>query len=520
MSLQKSNLPCPNPRCGSSNGYAEYSDGGYCFVCRTKFKPEGGDNIDDIVQSYSQQYIPWRGLTTKTMEFFGAKTLVKDTGEPYALICPYGPHGHNLRFYEPNGNKYKFEGDASRTQLAGQDKFPAGSAKAITIYEGAIDAYSGYQLLGSKYPSVGVKSSASALKECQQQHEYLNSFDNIYLCFDSDAPGRKAAAQVAKLFDFNKVFQIKMPDGALGQRQDVNDFLRADKYKEFNNLWWSAKKFVPEGILATHAEVWDLISTRQKEALCAYPWPTLQEMTYGMFGGQFNVIKAPTKIGKTEFLSHIEYEVLKKTDYNIGVIHIEDRKDITPKRYATYELGKTCHLPDSFVTNEEIYEAYQRAVRRDNRVHYYSHFGSKDPEVILDTIRFLVTVCNCKFVFLDHITLVISGLADDDERRALDRIATSLATMTNDLDFVCQAISHVNDNGQSRGSRTIEHTAHTIISLSRNKLAEDELERNTTYVTVEGNRTGGLSGPAGKLIFDRATWRMNEPEFEDTAARL
>lgn len=385
--------------------------------------------------------------------------------------------------------------------------------------EGALDAYSIYQLLGSKYPAVGVRSASSALKECQQHREYLNSFENIYLCFDNDPPGKKAALEVAKLFDFNKVFNIIMPV-VNGKREDPNDLLQQGKYKEFNSLWWNAKKFVPEGIITSHSEIWELISSRSPDPLCSYPWPTIQDMTYGLFPGQFVVIKAPTKIGKTEFISHIEYEVLTKTDYNIGVIHIEDRKDITPKRYATYQLGKTCHLPDSFITNEEIYEAYKAAVRRDNRVHIYSHFGSKDPDVILDTIRFLVTVCGCKFIFLDHITLVISGLADDDERRALDRIATSLATMTNDLDFCCVAISHVNDNGQSRGSRTIEHTAHTIISLSRNKNAEDETERNTTLVTLEGNRFCGLTGPAGRLLFNRETWRMNEELFDDPALKL
>lgn len=515
--LIKANLPCPNPRCDSSDAYSEYEDGGYCFSCRTKFKKEGGDTVIDT--QYNLQYTPWRNITIDTFKFFGAQTMVSNDGEPFAVRLPFGPKGYNIRYYDPsrnpNNNRYKFEGDASTALLAGQDKFPAGCAKAITVYEGALDAYSGYQLLGSKYPSVAVRSSSSALKECQQQREYLNSFDQIYLCFDNDNPSQKATRQVAKLFDFNKVFVVKMPPDI-----DVNDMLMTGRAKEFNSLWWNAKRLVPEGIISANTEVWDLISTRQREALARYPWPTLQEMTYGMFAGQFIVIKAPTKIGKTEFISHIEYEVLKNTDYNIGVIHIEDRKDITPKRYATYELGRTCHLPDSFVTNEEIYEAYQRAVRRDNRVHYYSHFGSKDPEVILDTIRFLVTVCGCKFIFLDHITLVVSGLADDDERRALDRIATSLATMTNDLDFVCQAISHVNDNGQSRGSRTIEHTAHTIISLSRNKQAEDDFERNTTLVTLEGNRTSGLTGPAGRLLFDRETWRMTEQMHEDAAARL
>lgn len=513
----KSNLPCPNPLCPSSDGYAEYEDGGFCFVCRKKFKKEGGNTVEDT--RYSQQYISWRGIDAKTFEFFQAKALVTADGKPFALQIPYGSTGHNLRFFDPVGPKYKFEGIPTSTLLAGQDQFPAGSAKAITIYEGGLDAYSGFQMLGSKYPSVGVKSSSSAGKECALQRDYLNSFEQIYICFDNDIPGQKAAREVAKLFDFNKVFHIKMPIQD-GKHVDVNDMLQAGKYKDFNNLWWNAKRLVPEGIISTNNEVLQIMRERPPQALCEYPWPTLQGMTYGLFDNQFVLIKAPTKIGKTEFISHIEYQVLKTTDYNIAVIHIEDAKDITPKRYATYELGKTCHLPDSFVPDQERDEAYLRAVRRDNRVHYYSHFGSKDPDVILDTIRFLVTVCGCKFVFLDHITLVISGLADDDERRALDRISTSLATMTNDLQFCCVAITHVNDNGQSRGSRAMEHLAHTLISLKRDKLSLDEKEKNTTHVMVEGNRKGGFTGFAGSLIFNRETWRMTEDDGDLAKALL
>ena len=527
----KSNLPCP---CGkSSDAFAEYTNGGHCFSCGRNFfhnKDRGGSYEIDTspvlpevpsvlgtssrhsrrfdLSSLNRQFMDWRGVTKKTFEFFNAPVYTDSEGKPLYLAYPYGTIT-NVRNIHPTGreDKWDCQGDEAGGTLSGMERFSAGSAQAITICEGAHDGYSAFQMLGSKYPVVGVRSAGSALAECTKHRDYINSFPKIYLCFDNDDPGQKALHKVAKLFDFDKVWHVR-----LSKHNDVNEYLQAKDEGEFVKVWWAAKKIVPEGIVSSHQEVWDLISARQKDALANYPWPTLQEMTYGLFAGQFVIIKAPTKVGKTEFISHIEYEVLKNTDYNIGVIHIEDRKDITPKRYATYELGRTCHLPDSFATNEEIFEAYQKAVKRDGRVYYYSHFGSKDPDVILDTIRYLVTVCGCRFIFLDHITLVISGLADDDERRALDRIATSLATMTNDLDFCCVAITHVNDNGQSRGSRTIEHTAHTIITLARNKASEDDIERNTTKVSIEGNRICGLTGPAGTLYFNRDTWRLDEPK--------
>jgi hypothetical protein len=71
-------------------------------------------------------------------------------------------------------------------------------------------------------------------------------------------------------------------------------------------------------------------------------------------------------------------------------------------------------------------------------------------------------------------------------------------------------ISHVNDNGQTRGSRNISKIAHTVIDISRDKLAESEEIRNTTFLTVEKNRFGSKTGPGGKLFFDPVTFKIND----------
>ena len=45
-----------------------------------------------------------------------------------------------------------------------------------------------------------------------------------------------------------------------------------------------------------------------------------------------------------------------------------------------------------------------------------------------------------------------------------------------------------------KGSQQISATATTNIILRRNKMAEDEIERNTTYVDITKNRTIGITG--------------------------
>jgi twinkle protein len=92
---------------------------------------------------------------------------------------------------------------------------------------------------------VSVKNgAASALKDCKQQFEWLNSYDNIVICFDNDEAGLKASNQVAELFGNKaKVFRGKR------NRKDACDYLVASEEKEFNDAWWSADQYVPDGII-------------------------------------------------------------------------------------------------------------------------------------------------------------------------------------------------------------------------------------------------------------------------------
>ena len=77
--------------------------------------------------------------------------------------------------------------------LFGQNLFKSGG-KYITIVEGEIDAMSVYEMLGSKWAVVSIKNGVqSAVQNCKQHLEYLNSFENVVVCFDTDKPGVEAS---------------------------------------------------------------------------------------------------------------------------------------------------------------------------------------------------------------------------------------------------------------------------------------------------------------------------------------
>lgn len=455
--------------------------------------------------SYSYQYIPLRGITKETMAAYNVQTKVDDEGTPIEIAFPYNTD--TLKIRRLDEKTFYSKGDMKNATLFGKDKFSKGSAKSITITEGEFDALSVYQMLGSAYPAVSVRSATSAAADCSKERDYLNSFDKIYLCLDNDEPGKKAKAAIARLFDFNKVYDVD-----LSEFKDANEYLENGKSDVFRRIWWNSRRFLPEGILSSFSEFDNIIDTVKAKDAVSFPFPTVQEMTYGIRTGEVVLVTALEGIGKTEILRAIEYHLLKTTDSNIGVIHLEEDKERLLKGLAGYELKQPAHLPDVPLSREEIKEALHKCIRIDNRLHIYNHFGSDDPDVILDIIRFLVASCNCRYVFFDHITMAVSGLGDEDERKALDYISTRLAMMVKELDFALILVSHVNDEGKTRGSRNISKIADCWIHLDRDQQAPTEEQRNTTHLTFRKNRFGARTGPGGKLLFDLSTFMIEEAD--------
>jgi hypothetical protein len=62
----------------------------------------------------------------------------------------------------------------------------------------------------------------------------------------------------------------------------------------------------------------------------------------------------------------------------------------------------------------------------------------------------------------DLISLAVTGLGGDRERQALEYLSARLEIMTQELDFGLIMVSHVNDFGQTRGSRMIARIATSV----------------------------------------------------------
>ena len=513
--------------CGSTDGNSLYDDGHtHCFVC-------GKTTFSDDTERYSKKEtnkvkqleikgivksIPDRGITQQTCEKFG---VTQDDGKHYYPYTDESGAVVACKSRTVADKSFSIAGNFGRASLFGQHLFHS-SGKYVTVYEGELDALAGYQLTGSQWPSVSIRNGAqAALKDCKAQYEWLNSFDNIVICFDADEPGQKAAKEVAELFG-QKAKIVKHKSGY----KDACEYLQAGATKEFVNEWWKAETYIPDGIVNA-ADLWETICTPEPAAEAQYPWKGLNKLLYGLRKAELITVTAGSGLGKSQFLREILYHLLKTTDWKIGGLFLEESTRKTARSIMSLHANKLLHLPDTPVTEQELKDAFD-ATLGTNRVFLFDHFGSTDIDNIANRIRYMAKACDCRVVFLDHISIAISGADLGDERKMIDNMMTKLRTLVQELEVTLICVSHLrrpqgnagHEDGQAvslsqlRGSGAIAQLSDAVITLERNSMAENESERHRTRVAVAKNRFSGFTGPACDLQYVKETGRMMEIEDE------
>lgn len=187
-------------------------------------------------------------------------------------------------------------------------------------------------------------------------------------------------------------------------------------------------------------------------------------------------------------------------------------------------------------SDEEWNRYFDILYTEDNkdRVWIHAHFGTNDIEEIFSKLRFMIVGCNCKWVVVDHLHMIVSSLAEGDERRAIDNIMTRFRCLVEETGVGLILVSHLrrvdgnkgHENGietslsHLRGSQSIAQLSDCVLSLERNQQSDNMDEANTTKVRVLKSRYTGDVGLATSLLYDRETGRLSEIETGDLSHSL
>lgn len=514
----------PCPKCGSSDACGVFSDGHrFCYSCNTYFRPDGSVKSEGV--RVSKDCIPLGELEEVSLT---KRCISKDTcskfkyfstvykGKPCQVACYYDDSGNlvgqKLRFPDKS---FAVLGSISN-RLYGSQLWASG--KKIVITEGEIDCLTVSQLQGNKWPVVSIPNGAQGAKKAIEANlEYLGNFEEVILMFDMDDPGRKASEECAKILPAGKAYIANLPC------KDPNECLSEGKGPEVLQAVWNAKPYRPDGIVSG-TDLYEKCVTDIDDLKDSveYPWVALQNKTKGVRHGELYVFTSGSGMGKSTILRELEYYFGVHRGELCGIVALEESTRKTGMELMSIHLSKRLILNPECADEDERSRAFSETIGNGN-FFLYDHFGSLDSGNLLSKLRYMIVSLGCKRIFLDHISIVVSGMdADEDggERKAIDKLMTNLRSLVEETGATMFVVSHLkrpekkgHEEGaqvslsQLRGSGAIAQLSDMVIGLERNQQGDNP---NVLTLRVLKNRFCGLTGVSGYLEYDPETGRLKD----------
>ena len=512
----KGHLPCQS--CGSSDCLADYGDHTYCFVCDEYIKcQEHEDKLSQITDFILGEIkaLKKRGINASTAKKWDYRTAIH--GEGTVQVANYRDGGKEITGQKVRkADKTFFWTGTKSNKFWGQHKWKGG--RRLVVTEGEIDALTVSQLGECKWPTVSVPNGAQSAKNIFKKNiEWLEKFDQVVICFDQDDEGQKAAEECAVLLSPGKVFVVSLP------LKDANEMLMEGRVDELTSALWEANPWRPDGIVGVD-EVWENYLRTEIEDSYQYPFNGLNEKLRGIRKQEIVCITAGAGQGKSQVAKEIAFHLIQNS-LKVGYVALEESNLKTLIGLLSLHLNTPYHLNKITSEDKDKMEWAIKDLHLPDKLHFYDHWGSLDEDNLMARLRFLAKGFDCDFIVLDHISIVVSGLDTNDERRTIDVLMTKLRSFVQETQVGLIIISHLKkpfgakgyeEGAQTslnslRGSASIAQISDNVFGLERDQQGEDP---DLVTVRVLKNRLSGETGVACHLRYNRDTGRLKEVDPE------
>ena len=496
--------------CGSSDAKAVYTYNTYCYSCHSYTSLDDTHptfNVPNVKYEGQAQRLTKRNISEATCEYY----KVYRDGE--FIRFPYHSSSGALQGFKTKNKlkEFKYEGTSTDT-LFGQHLFPS-SGTRITIYEGELDAMSGWEALPNWAHVSLPHGAASAKKDLRKQISYLQGYDEIVLFFDNDEAGQKAAQEAASILPAGKVKIAK-----LSEYKDASEALQKFDTTTIRNAIYNADPYQPDGIVDCKTLL-EVVTTPNTPCEHEYKLKGLQKLTHGMRSAELTTITAGTGQGKSTFCRQLAVDLLND-GVKVGYIALEESNRRTALGLMSVATGQALHIGEH--DTKTLKDAYDRSLATWD-LYLYDHFGSLDPDVIYSRCEYMALGLETKVIFLDHLSILLSGLDGvQDERRCIDKTMTNLRSLVQRTGISLFLVSHLRRSGTGstsaeeggrvslsslRGSHSISQISDNVWGLEANQ--QKEGDRSTTLRVLKNRYTGDV-GIAGSLTYNKDTCCFEE----------
>ena len=555
--------PCPKCRekggDTSGNNFHCYGEGkgGHCFACgytipsdqwlaengqqwtweeevttREKLTPE---QIEQIKSYTGVEGQGMRGITDETYKAYGVRhKYSEETGKPVAAYYPvtegYAASGFKIREYPKT---FSVVGKCGKeSDMYGQWRWKNTSGgKFVLLVAGEADTHAAYQMLedyrkskGTDFDPIPVVSSTigetGSHKQIANHYEWLDRFDKVIVCYDQDEAGKKAVAELVKVIPKGKMYVMSLP------MKDTNEMLLTGKAKQWIDCFWRAKPYTPDGVVGSGA-----LSEKMREELATpkIPLPPFMHRLQKMMAGGIPLgrivnLGAASGTGKSSIVDEMLYYWVFNSPHKIGVVSLESDagqygiKILSRHCGQKIELFETPEEALAFMDSDWVKEKEQELLYLPDGQHRWHIVEDRDggTESMKQQIMKLIVECGCLVIVLDPLQDILDGLSNEDQAVFLRWMKGVIKS--HGVTFV--TVNHVRKNGTGQkansvgaelheedmaGSSTIFKSGACNLLFSRNKEAEDPVERNTTHMKCSKLRWTGITGYAGEYYYDLQT---------------
>jgi twinkle protein len=454
--------------------------------------------IENIDQE-SIQFLHEREISDKTIKDF---ELFSSKG---SIAFPYYKNGKlvNVKYRSLKEKKFWGEKD-SETVLFNRDNIEKNS---LVIVEGEMDCLALYEY---GIESVSIPGGANNMQWVDNEWDYLETFEEIYLCYDSDPAGQQGMRDVAIKLGEWRCKLVSLPF------KDANECLINKVPAEaIISCIANAKDMTPETLVTPMyflEDVQKLFSQGKEIMGIKTPWEKLDHLLKGWRDGEITVWSGKNGAGKSTILNQVFLDSAEK-----GIKSCIFSGEMSPARYLRwaviqYQENDAPH-PDRIETTLSWLSS---------RVYILNLSAGIKPEKLLGDFEYAARRYNVKHFIIDSLMKV--SLPGSDEYKEQQGFMNQLSAFAQKHKAHIHLVAHPRKTESDddtpgkvdvKGSSHITDMADNVIVMHRQSQEQQERVKKQNKMPADAklfikkNREFGIEGVVN-LLFNTETKKFND----------